>query len=254
MGANLLIATLSIPATIELAAATLAAAVDTATDDTLDLIGERMIEFDLVQFDACGDEDEDEGERELFRQEVRAHLRGAITELRHDNHELICYDIGPGCELLAGGMSWGDPPSDTFTALTILAEASDLLRQNLPYCLSDYRTHLLGRGPGPDDFEDVAAEGHGRDFAICGTRGTMQVSRAEAEYILHTLGLDPNFLDDEPGTDVVQLDPADPRATVCGTCGRGWDDSVSTAMTPVPAGRCPFEHLHDDKGDNKEKP
>lgn len=45
---------------------------------------------------------------------------------------------------------------------------------------------------------------------------------------------------------VVEVDPDDIRATVCGTCGRAWDDSVSTAVTPVPAGRCPFEYEHDD--------
>lgn len=43
---------------------------------------------------------------------------------------------------------------------------------------------------------------------------------------------------------VVELDPADIRATVCGACGRAWDDTVSTAVTPVPAGRCPFEAEH----------
>jgi hypothetical protein len=30
----------------------------------------------------------------------------------------------------------------------------------------------------------------------------------------------------------------------CGECGRSWDDSVSTSMTPTPAGRCPFEAFH----------
>jgi hypothetical protein len=44
--------------------------------------------------------------------------------------------------------------------------------------------------------------------------------------------------------DVVRLDATDPRATVCGTCGAAWDDSVSTSVTPVPAGRCPFEYEH----------
>ena len=46
---------------------------------------------------------------------------------------------------------------------------------------------------------------------------------------------------------VVELDPADERATVCGACGRAWDDTVSTAVTPVPAGRCPFEYDHEDR-------
>lgn len=49
-----------------------------------------------------------------------------------------------------------------------------------------------------------------------------------------------------PGaTGVVELDPTDPRATVCGNCGRGWDDSVATSWTPVPSGRCPFEYEHE---------
>jgi hypothetical protein len=30
----------------------------------------------------------------------------------------------------------------------------------------------------------------------------------------------------------------------CGTCGRYWDDGYVTALTPVPSGRCPFEHEH----------
>jgi hypothetical protein len=44
---------------------------------------------------------------------------------------------------------------------------------------------------------------------------------------------------------VVELHPADPAATVCGDCGRGWDDRVPTAWTPTPSGRCPFEDQHD---------
>ena|SRR5690349_23615447 len=31
----------------------------------------------------------------------------------------------------------------------------------------------------------------------------------------------------------------------CGTCYRMWDDSISTAWTPAPAGRCPFEYEHE---------
>jgi hypothetical protein len=43
---------------------------------------------------------------------------------------------------------------------------------------------------------------------------------------------------------VVELRPDNPKATVCGTCKRGWDDTVSTAWTPAPSGRCPFEYEH----------
>jgi formylmethanofuran dehydrogenase subunit E len=31
--------------------------------------------------------------------------------------------------------------------------------------------------------------------------------------------------------------------TTCQTCGRSWDDTKSTSMTPTPSGRCPFEYL-----------
>lgn len=30
----------------------------------------------------------------------------------------------------------------------------------------------------------------------------------------------------------------------CESCGRGWDDTKSTSITPTPSGRCPFEDLH----------
>lgn len=33
----------------------------------------------------------------------------------------------------------------------------------------------------------------------------------------------------------------------CGTCGRSWDDSVTTSLTPAPSGRCPFEYFHRDQ-------
>jgi hypothetical protein len=45
---------------------------------------------------------------------------------------------------------------------------------------------------------------------------------------------------------VIETDPAEPVATVCGACGRAWDDDIITAVTPTPAGRCPFEADHTD--------
>ena len=30
----------------------------------------------------------------------------------------------------------------------------------------------------------------------------------------------------------------------CGHCGRAWDDSIPTHLTPAPAARCPFEYSH----------
>ena len=54
-------------------------------------------------------------------------------------------------------------------------------------------------------------------------------------------------------SDLIELSPNDPRATVCGNCGRGWDDSISTSgpgyFTPVPSGRCPFEYDHNEEED-----
>jgi hypothetical protein len=40
----------------------------------------------------------------------------------------------------------------------------------------------------------------------------------------------------------VQPDPA--GDTLCGQCNLRWNDSVSTSLTPVPSGRCPFESFH----------
>lgn len=47
--------------------------------------------------------------------------------------------------------------------------------------------------------------------------------------------------------DVVELPFMDPNATVCGYCRRGWDDTISTSLTPVPSGRCPFEYDHEEQ-------
>lgn len=46
--------------------------------------------------------------------------------------------------------------------------------------------------------------------------------------------------------DVNRYDLAHPNADVvtCGACGRSWDDAVSTAWTPAPSARCPFEYDH----------
>lgn len=63
---------------------------------------------------------------------------------------------------------------------------------------------------------------------------------------------DEDFDDDEDPEDVPDDfpvavlwsgDPAPGRVT-CGECGRSWDDSVVTSMTPAPSGRCPFEQFH----------
>ena len=47
----------------------------------------------------------------------------------------------------------------------------------------------------------------------------------------------------------MELEPSDPTATVCGVCGRGWADYITTAVTPTPSARCPFEHDHADDDD-----
>lgn len=46
---------------------------------------------------------------------------------------------------------------------------------------------------------------------------------------------------------VLGPDEHPPGEMTCGACGRSWDDSVVTSVTPVPSGRCPFEYDHDDE-------
>lgn len=36
----------------------------------------------------------------------------------------------------------------------------------------------------------------------------------------------------------------------CGVCGLTWDDAIITFLTPTPAGRCPFEHIHNEITDD----
>lgn len=42
---------------------------------------------------------------------------------------------------------------------------------------------------------------------------------------------------------VAAKNPAPAHFTTCGTCQRKWDDTKSTALTPVPGARCPFEYF-----------
>jgi len=37
-----------------------------------------------------------------------------------------------------------------------------------------------------------------------------------------------------------------------GACGRSWNDALITSMTPVPAGRCPFEYDHEDEDEDED--
>jgi len=46
----------------------------------------------------------------------------------------------------------------------------------------------------------------------------------------------------------------DSAATVCGTCGAAWDDTVCTSVTPTPSGRCPWEADHEDERDEDGEP
>lgn len=49
---------------------------------------------------------------------------------------------------------------------------------------------------------------------------------------------------------VVETDGSGPNDATCGGCGRSWDDSVSTALTPTPSARCPFEYEHEEGTDD----
>ena len=40
---------------------------------------------------------------------------------------------------------------------------------------------------------------------------------------------------DENGNEIIDI-------LTCGHCGRSWNDAATSAVTPVPSGRCPFEY------------
>lgn len=48
-------------------------------------------------------------------------------------------------------------------------------------------------------------------------------------------------------------DRGEPGTATCGYCDLSWNDDLSTGLTPVPSGRCPFEYFHrypdDETGD-----
>ena len=44
---------------------------------------------------------------------------------------------------------------------------------------------------------------------------------------------------DDAGNVIVQLG-------TCGTCGKSWNDALISGSTPAPAGRCPYEGLHEE--------
>lgn len=79
-----------------------------------------------------------------------------------------------------------------------------------------------------------------------GYKGEVFHEHKEAvEYIISVLrGYLPGTTVNVHPNGVIEITPGDPAASVCGACGRGWDDEVSTSLTPVPAGRCPFEYEH----------
>lgn len=47
-------------------------------------------------------------------------------------------------------------------------------------------------------------------------------------------------------TITVTPDTPPANAATCGECGFAWDDTISTELTPAPAGRCPNEYNHSD--------
>lgn len=65
----------------------------------------------------------------------------------------------------------------------------------------------------------------------------------------HTIGELPEIPADFP-VQPLSTEERDRRAAdgdeiaSCETCNRSWDDSIPTAYTPAPSGRCPFEAFH----------
>jgi len=67
-------------------------------------------------------------------------------------------------------------------------------------------------------------------------------------YGINVLDEVPNDHPVEPLHDYYTDNPKD--LAQCGHCGRWWDDSISTSMTPTPSARCPFEAFHDYEDDD----
>lgn len=196
MGANFLLTRMFVPATIELAHDTLKEQIEKLTPERLTELRNLLADAELIEFDGESD-DPDEVLAEL--EDVRQRLEDAVEVLSSDNSELAFYSYGPGFELFAGGMSWGDSPNDSCTDLQIVAAADDLLRQDLPFTLTDHLVHLIGEDGGPTDIENVADAGMNGDYSMSSTCNSVKVSKEEAEYILKSQGSDPSFLisDDE---------------------------------------------------------
>ena len=191
MGSNLLLTRMFVPATIELAHNTLKGLIAELTPERLAKVQSLLAGAGLIEFDGAPD-DPDEALADL--EDVRQRLEDAVEVLSDDNRELAYYSYGPGLELLAGGMSWGDDPSESYTDLQILAMVDSVLRQDLPFTLTDHLVHLIGDDGGPTDIENVADAGMNGDYSMSSTCDFLKVSKEEARYILESQGSDPSFL------------------------------------------------------------
>lgn len=85
-----------------------------------------------------------------------------------------------------------------------------------------------------------------RESAVEALRGEME-EYADRDDEIHD-GLAPSVPADFPVQPLLSWSANDPRVMQCGECGRAWDDTISTSLTPVPAGRCPFEYFHSELG------
>ena len=72
----------------------------------------------------CVDDDSGDLDPEAFRDVL---IEMAQEALADDCVETETITVGGECVLLAGGMSWGDPPSDTYTQVQVLREVLDFL-------------------------------------------------------------------------------------------------------------------------------
>lgn len=96
-------------------------------------------------------------------------------------------------------------------------------------------------GPSPlgvgyvDNSAGAAARSAGRTGCDCGqSRSAVDDSDDNMPEVPDDFPVRPLDADDDTATDPV----------TCGTCGRRWDDAVSTSYTPAPSARCPFEAFH----------
>lgn len=172
--------------------------------------------------------------------EVGSHVAGAPE----------AYDVEPDtCEIatlynrhrhMLGSLGCVDNASDDYRRVVAAELASEAIAERVARKVARSAGFVCKQcgGPSPvgvgyvDITDGAAARSAGVTVCRCGHSVHAQATLPPVPPDFPVQPLTP----DQAG---LATDPA-----TCGECGRTWDDAVSTGMTPVPSGRCPFEHFH----------